>query len=177
MYAASLAWINWIPKLKKKIQRSLDRECRLPSRFVNCAVLSMPNNVVQSEIAYLTPLCRSKFRCRSMSYDMCSQVHSPPWPGLAKIYQATAKLHPIISFYCENAYILICLMTSHITSFAWICHISSFAWMCHISPFAMNFGTIDNQETVTPPSHMEGTQFGTNAATWQYWWVRLDVSA
>ena len=78
----------------------------------------MPNNVVQSEIAYLTPLCRSKFRCRSMSYDMCSQVHSPPWPGLAKIDQATAKLHPIISFYCENAYILICLNVSHIP----ICH-------------------------------------------------------
>ena len=29
-------------------------------------------------------------------------------------------------------------MTSHITSFAWICHISSFAWICHISPFAIS---------------------------------------
>ena len=57
------------------------------------------------ENAYLSNICRSKVRCWSMSYGMCSQVHSSPWPGLVKIHQATAELHPIMSFYCGNVYL------------------------------------------------------------------------
>ena len=51
--------------------------------------------------AYLTPICRSKVRHRSMSHDMYGQVHSSFPSSLVKIHQAKAELCPIMSFYSE----------------------------------------------------------------------------